>query len=119
MSSCIVKKKRYLSRKAWVKAHGNPPPGMMVLHSCDNMFCVNLDHLHLGTHGQNMAEARERNRFKRGDQLRWARLDAERVRLIRQLLAEGQSQQLIADLFGVSQVAISKIKLGKSWRHVV
>lgn len=120
MSKCIIhSSKKRRSREAWIKAYGEIPDGLYVLHSCDNKMCVNLDHLHLGTHDDNMREAHERGRFKKGDQLRWARLNAERVRLIRQLLSEGKSQQLIADLFGVSQVAVSKIKLKKTWRHVV
>lgn len=38
-------------------------PGMEVLHGCDNPRCVRPDHLHLGTHRQNMREAAERGRF--------------------------------------------------------
>lgn len=44
-------------------ANGPIPSGLHVLHSCDNKICVRPDHLHLGTHKQNMEEAAERNRF--------------------------------------------------------
>ena len=106
-------------RVAYIKAHGPIPDGMFVLHSSDNKKCVNPDHLHLGTHRDNMREGVERDRFRKGDQLKWAKLDAVRVRLIRQLLDEGMSQDAIASLFGVSQVAVSKIKRKVSWRHVI
>lgn len=47
-------------RASWALHHGPIPPGLLVLHSCDNKRCVNPSHLHLGTHGQNMAEWNER-----------------------------------------------------------
>lgn len=106
-------------RAAYMLAHGSIPDGMQVLHSCDNKLCVNQDHLHLGTHADNMREGVERDRFRCGTSLPWAKLNPIRVRLIRQLLAEGVSQVEIAKLFGVSQVAVSKIKRNASWRRVV
>jgi hypothetical protein len=44
-----------------------------------------------------------------------AKLDWEKAKLIRERLAAGESQQSIADLFGVSQRNISQIKLGRIW----
>lgn len=51
-------------RVSWVIANGRPiPPGVCVLHDCDNKPCVNPNHLHLGTHADNCREAIERNRI--------------------------------------------------------
>lgn len=47
--------------------HNGPiPSGMHILHSCDNKRCVNPDHLSIGTHAENMAEAGARGRMRRG-----------------------------------------------------
>jgi hypothetical protein len=43
-------------RWAWEQEHGPVPPGLLVLHSCDNPRCVRLDHLRLGTVADNSAD---------------------------------------------------------------
>lgn len=54
---------RFLAhRHAYERAYGPVPDGLEVCHSCDNGFCVNVKHLHLGTHKENMAEMRARKR---------------------------------------------------------
>lgn len=50
-------RKVYAHRWTWEQAHGPIPPGLEVMHLCDNKACVRLDHLALGTHAANMAMA--------------------------------------------------------------
>ncbi|WP_176218048.1 HNH endonuclease signature motif containing protein [Novosphingobium sp. B1] len=50
-------------RYAYTLAKGDIPPGMMVLHSCDNRRCCNPDHLRIGTAKDNWRDAFERNRL--------------------------------------------------------
>lgn len=54
-------------RLAWAQANGPIPPGMFVLHRCDNPPCVNLEHLFLGTAADNTADmlAKGRSRGQR------------------------------------------------------
>jgi transcriptional regulator with XRE-family HTH domain len=48
-----------------------------------------------------------------------AKLDDDKVREIRMLIAQGLRQREIAKRFSVSQMQISYIKNGKTWSHVL
>ena len=64
----------YVNGKTWV-AHryiwtlnfGDIPKGMLVCHHCDNARCVKLEHLFLGSHRDNFADARLKKRIAVGD----------------------------------------------------
>lgn len=49
-------------RLAWYLVYGEIPPGLHLLHYCDNPPCLEMAHLHLGTQRQNMTERMERGR---------------------------------------------------------
>lgn len=53
-----------------------------------------------------------------GSENPFSKLDEEMVRQIRFLLSHRITQQKIAAIYGVSQVQISRIKLGQSWNHL-
>lgn len=55
---------RLAHRVAWLMAKGPIPDGLGVLHRCDNPPCVNVDHLFLGTVGDNNADRDRKGRGK-------------------------------------------------------
>lgn len=50
-------------RAAWILTNGRVPPGLFVLHHCDNPPCVRPDHLFLGTQTDNMRDASQKGRL--------------------------------------------------------
>lgn len=107
-------------RVAWEISHGEVPEGSMVLHRCDNTLCCNPSHLYLGDHAQNMRDMVERKRREgraAGHENGRAKLTQAQADAIRAVYAAGGvSQQKLADMYGVSQHAVSKIVRGQRYR---
>lgn len=116
-------------RVAFVLEYGIIPEGMNVCHKCDVTLCVNPRHLFAGSQKDNMQDCASKGRTPfqimkivaplfPGELNGRAKLTWQQVAIIRTRYASGESQQRIANDFGVSQVAISHIVRGKSWTHV-
>lgn len=60
------RKKFYSHRLSWEIHKGEIPPGMNVLHHCDNRKCVNPHHLFIGTQDDNMKDMVSKGRQKNG-----------------------------------------------------
>ena len=102
----------YAHRMAWTTSVGPIPPGMFVLHKCDNPPCISIAHLFLGTPADNM---RDRDAKGRGA----ARLNDVAVRVIRLMYERGMAtQQQLAEAHGVGHSTVSRVVLRKSWAHV-
>jgi hypothetical protein len=94
---------------------GPVPDGKLVLHRCDNRLCVRPDHLFLGTHKDNTADASNKGRLARGERQGGAKLTADQARTI--YTSEKTQDQLAAE-FGVSQAQVYRIRAGRAWAHV-
>lgn len=105
------------NRVAWLLAVGEIPQGLYVLHRCDVRPCVNVAHLFLGDHADNMADmdAKGRRATFPGELNPRAKLTAEQVADIRQRARGGEAKRALARAFGVTPTAIRKIVAEKTW----
>lgn len=113
-----------LSCAAFVEPITDEKP--FVLHSCDNPWCWNPEHLRAGTARDNAQDAVSRGRnylggpheYARGEKIHLAKLTEESVREIRQAHAQGASQVDLGKQYNVTQATISGVVRRKTWQHV-
>ena len=84
------------------------PGELCVLHTCNNKRCCNPEHLKLGTHGENTAEAWRDGLFKRY-------ITKQQAAEIKALLEQGWTYRALTAKYGCSSPVIARIKQGK-WR---
>jgi hypothetical protein len=115
----VNRKELYAHRHSWEIHNGAIPPGLSVLHKCDNPLCVRPDHLFIGTQKDNMSDCSNKGRSGRtlGEQNVFAVLKENEVLEIRKL-AGVIPQCEIAKRFNVKDAAVSKIILRRTWRHL-
>lgn len=111
-------------RVSWEFSNGEIPPGLLVLHRCDNPGCVNPAHLFLGTHKDNtrdmLAKGREANGclIVRGETVHTARLKEHQIPEILAAAAAGERQRSIARRYDVSAGTIFMVIHRLSWKHI-
>lgn len=105
-------------RVSWEFHKGEIPDDLEVCHHCDNMICVNPNHLYLGTHQRNMQDASERNRFNDRSGIKNPRaiLNPEKAFEIRWLDASGWTRKSLAAEYGVSIGTIDIVLSQKIWK---
>ena len=109
---------RRAHRVAYVLAYGEPEPGRVVRHSCDNTSCCNPDHLASGTQAENMRDMHTRGRAALGESHGTAKLTEDNVRKIRAMAANGMQNKILAMQFGVSAATISRTVKHVNWSGV-
>lgn len=100
-------------RIAYIFFKGLIPDGLFVLHNCDNMICVNPNHLFLGTQKQNCEDCKAKDRHVRGPRNGMCRIPTGLIEPIRR--ARNEERRLlreVAEEFGISTSQVSVIARG-------
>jgi len=96
--------------------NGPIPEGLIVRHKvCHNRLCVNPFHLELGTHQDNSDDKVREGRQAKGENNGNSKVSEGDAELIREFYNQRETQQNIADCFGISQHQVSKIVRGVNW----
>lgn len=99
--------------------HFGISPFVDVLHACDNRKCVNPRHLWLGDASDNAKDRNSKGRQARGlSAAGCAKVNVETVLTVRDRLASGEPQWVIARSIGLSRSAVSNINTRKTWDFV-
>ena len=116
-----IKNRKYAAhRLAWIIKNGDIANDIMVLHRCNNKPCCNVDHLYLGTHQDNMDQAKIDGLFNspKGLQHYAAKLNHEKIYEIIDRVSNGETQSIVAKHFGLNQGTVSRLVNKKRWLHL-
>jgi len=110
--------KTYLVHRLILETFVSPcPEGMECCHRDDNPSNNRLDNLYWGTRKDNETDKKRNGKTLKGLKNPNNKLSEQNVKEIKILIQENKlSQQKIADMFGVTQTLISRIKLNKIWK---
>jgi hypothetical protein len=112
-------RKWYVHRYSWYLTH-NHEPKLFLLHSCDNPLCVNPKHLREGTAADNSRDMADRKRSPHlGERSPCAKLTDNKVREIRERVANGEKQAAIVREFQISAGVVCEIIQRKRWKHII
>lgn len=115
---------RRAHRVAWELSNGAAiPPGLVVMHSCDNPPCICPDHLSVGSHKENSDDKVMKGRWRAGGspgELNGsAVLTREQVLEARRLHAAGSiSYAELGRIYGVTRQGMRLAIVGRNWNHL-
>lgn len=114
-------KKIMAHRLSYILFNGKIPKGKLVLHKCDNPWCINPTHLFLGTDQDNQDDMINKGRKCQGESYPTSLLNDDAVRYIRKSGIPKHPEfgwTALAKKFNVSTSTIRAAASGRQWRHV-
>lgn len=98
---------------------GEPPAGKpYACHDDGNPENNSLANLKWGDQRDNGADMIRHGRSLPGERNASAKLGENDAREVLRMLSRGSTQQAVADCFGLHQAHVSRIALGKCWKHL-
>lgn len=113
--------KKLLAHRVSYKLHnGDIPPGMCIMHTCDNRACVNPTHLKAGTPADNAKDMfyKGRNNNVAGERNGSNKYSECAVIKARELHSMGFSNKQISELLGIERSSVCRIVNRVIWKHV-
>lgn len=98
--------------------HGFIDDNKLILHSCNNRKCINIDHLRLGTYQDNSDDAINSNRLPRGEKCYHATMTLNDVKAIRKFYKNGETIKNISTLLKLNYCNVWNVAKNKTWRNV-
>lgn len=111
-----------MSRYVWFLKHGEIDDNLCIMHSCDTPRCINIEHLSLGTHKENMDDITIKGRRPSvaGSYNPNVSLTIDDVINIKKdIVSNPQLRQIdIAKKYNVVRSTISEIQRGVRWSEI-
>ena len=105
------------NRFSYILHKGKIPKGLLVCHTCDNRWCVNPDHLFLGTHKDNIDDMDKKGRRVTliGEDAPNAKLNNNKVITIKTSILTNRQ---LAKHLGVNHATVWAVRNNIRWIHV-
>lgn len=112
--SCGNGKTILAHRFAFQLWRGDIPKGFLVLHKCDNKFCVNPNHLFVGTEKDNIDDAAQKKRLRFGEIHHNSKMSDEQIAFCRRSWKSEKDTSRLAIRFLVHKTTIQRIVSNKT-----
>ena len=111
--------KNYTAHRLMYELKFGDPGELCVCHTCDVPYCVNPDHLFLGTQVDNQADKMQKERQAKGEDQGLAKLTDEKVTEIRKLYSDGKHSAIkLAKMYGVAKTTMRSVLDRTTWKHL-
>jgi hypothetical protein len=107
-----------IARAILIRRHGELPEGIVARHTCDNVWCINPDHIIPGTRYDNVQDRVTRGRNGAAFGENNGRHKLTEIKVI-EIKKSPKRYSDLASEFGVSVSTIWRIKTNRNWVKVV